>query len=238
MSGVCFLAGVTLQCLVIAALLDGLCRRYPFLFTYVVFSFLSTVSQIAFRYNFGPRSREFVRAYWISDFLGTFLLLMTILHLIRVALEGDRRRNRIYGGLVSCVLIAAAAGALLIDTYSRGFTWSRWMTQVGRDYYFAALLLNFVQWSTLLRVNHPDKQLYLITSGLGLMLSGAAIVHALRLTGHWITFAGYLLVLTYLASLYILRFALKKLPAASRPRPEPMPPAADSAAAAPVQRSG
>jgi len=208
------LAGMLLQGMVISTMLKGAVRRYPFVFSYVVFSFLSSVVQYSFWEFFGRASRQYIRAYWIVDFVGTVLVLMIIIHLIRAAMEGHRHRGTVYWGLLGGVLITAAVAARLLTSGGRSFSFSRLLTEVGRDYYFGAVLLNLILWTTLIKTNHWNKQIYLLASGLGLKLTGAAIAHAMRLAavGPSVV-ANQILVITYLLSLYIWYFALKRVPA-------------------------
>ena len=206
------LLGLGLQSMVISTMLRGPWRRYPLVFSHVIFCILSTVAQISFQRYFGRASREFVQAYWIIDFVGTFLVLMIIIHFIRLAMDGHRYRNPVYGGLLLGVVATAVGSILLMEAFSRRFSLGRWMTEVGRDYYFSAVLLNVILWCTLVRRNSENKQLYLLTSGLGLKLCGAAIAHALRLAGGPVAVASHFLVVTYLLSLYVWYVALKRIP--------------------------
>jgi hypothetical protein len=206
------IVGLTLQSMVISTLLKGSFRRYPFVFSYAVFSLLSTVVQFSFQRYFGHSSREFVRAYWISDFIGTILLLLVIIHLIRMAMAGHRHQNTVYAGLLLGVVATGGGTVLLMREFSKTFTLGRWMTEVGRDYYFSAVLLNVILWCTLVRRNQDNKQLFLLTSGLGLKLAGAAMAHALRLTGVALWLGNHILVMSYLLSLYVWYVALKKSP--------------------------
>lgn len=205
-------AGFILQSMVVSTMLRGWFRKYPFIFVYLIFSFLSTVVQVAFKFYLGPSSKEFIRAYWFGDFFGTCLVLMVIIHLIRRAMEGHPHQRPVYAGLLLGVVATAVGSVLLMEMFSRHFTLSRWMTEVSRDYYFSAVLLNAILWCTLVRRNHESKQLYLLTSGLGLKLCGSAIGHALRLTGAGVVLASHFLVVTYLLSLYVWYVALKKAP--------------------------
>jgi hypothetical protein len=209
--------GLILQSMVVSAMLRGSFRRYPFLFAYLVFSILSTVVQFSFGYYFGRTSYAFVRAYWIGDFIGTCLVLFIIIHLIRVAMEGHPWRNPVYAGLLCGVVATAAGSVLLMQMFSRRFTLGRWMTEVGRDYYFSAVLLNAILWLVLMRRNRVNQQLFLLTSGLGLKLCGAAIAHALRLLDKPVWLASQFIVVTYLLSLYVWYVALRRLP-----EPEPV----------------
>jgi len=209
-------AGVTLQIVVLSVMLRGPWREYPLLFLYLIASTLTTVVQVSFRYHYGPRSREFVSAYWTSDFLCNFIILLVIIHLIRTAMEGHPKRGSVYWGLLLGLAIVAAGTLLYMHYTARHFSLGRWMTVLGRDYYFLSTLLNAILWFTLLRANHPDRRLYLVTSGMGLTLSGAAIAHALRSTGTLIVAAGALVVFTYLAKVYIWYIAFRKAPAPVR----------------------
>ena len=195
--------------LVLSVMLRGAWREYPLVFVYVIASTLSTVIQISCKHYFGPRSREFIRAYWTLDFISTFLILVLIIHLIRTAMAGHSHRWSVYGGLLLGLVVLAVGTVFYMQHTMRHFSLGLWMTRLGRDYYFMAMLLNAVLWFRLLKVNHPDRRLYLITSGMGLALSGAAIAHALRTVGQLVALAGLLLVFTYFGKLYIWYVALR-----------------------------
>ena len=198
---------------ILSTMLKGSFSRYPFIFSYVIVNFLSTVVQGSFKRSFGATSREYAMAYWTSDFVGTFLILMIIIHLIRRAMDGHKYRNSVYLGLLLGVAATGAISVLLMQHHSWALFLRKSMTEVGRDYYFSAVMLNAILWLTLVRNNHPDKQLYLLTSGLGLQLSGAAIAHALRMTQHMLFLANCFLITTYLLNLYVWYIALKRFPA-------------------------
>lgn len=208
--------------MVLAAMLQGGWRRYRLLFAYVMISSLATVVQASLLEYFGAASKQFARGYWASDLLGTVVLLLAIIHLIRRAMEGHARREHVYWGLLLGMMAIGAASVLFVRVHPRGFSWGRWMTEVSRDYYFGATLLNALLWFTLTGRQNRDRQLYLVASGLGLMLSGAAVAHAVRLTGRLVGVANFFLIATYLASLYVWRCAFKKVAvpaAAEAPQP-------------------
>ncbi len=203
-------AGLILQSMVVSIMLRGSYRRYPFLFAYLIFGFLSAFLQASYRYYFGPSSRQFVRVYWVTDFIGTFLVLLLIIHLIHVALAGRSYQKAVYIGLLAGVAATAVGSVLLMQMFGRRFSLGRWMTEVGRDYYFSAVLLNVILWMVLVRRQHANVQLFLLTSGLGLKLCGAAIAHALRLSGVAVWLSSQLLVVTYLLGLWVWYAALKR----------------------------
>jgi hypothetical protein len=120
----------------------------------------------------------------------------------------------------------SAATVLFVRLHPHGFSWGRWMTEVSRDYYFGATLLNALLWFTLTSRQSRDRQLYLVASGLGLMLSGAAAAHAVRLTGHLVAAANFFMIASYLASLWVWRRAFQTA-TASVPVEAPQPGAAD-----------
>lgn len=204
--------GVALQILVLSVMLRGPWREYPLVFGYLLATVFSTVVQAASRYYFGPRSREFVRTYWTTDFICTFLMLLLIIHLIRTAMEGHPQRQSVYWGLMLGLATLTFATVYYMHHTVRPFSAGWWMTRLGRDYYFMAMLLNVVLWFRLLKADHPDRRLYLVTSGMGLTLSGAAIAHALRTVGQLVAAAGLLLVITYLGKLYIWYVAFRRAP--------------------------
>ena len=205
-------AGMLLQAMVLSAMLKGSLRRYPFIFAYLVLSFLSTVVEFSVKHYFGALSREFVSMYWVMDFVSTLLILMIIIHLIRMAMEHHKYRDPVYWGLLIGVVTTAGVSMALIRSRSWQLLFQTTMTEVGRDYYFSAVILNAILWCVLVRANHPNRQLYLITSGLGLQLTGAAIAHALRMVTSLWPLANSFLVATYLLHLYIWYVAFKRFP--------------------------
>jgi hypothetical protein len=209
-------AGLVLQSMVLSTMLWGSLRRYPFIFAYLVVSFLSTIGQFSLKHYAGATSHQFAVVYWACDFLETVLILMIIIHLIRAAMEHHPRRNGVYFGLMLGMVLTGAISVFLVHTRGPGFNHIQWMTEAGRDYYFIAVILNAVLWSTLMRTNNENKQIYLLTSGLGLQLTGAAIAHALRINhpspavmflANWVLLLG-----TYMLNLYVWYVALKRLP--------------------------
>ncbi len=90
-------AGLIMQSMVICAMLRGWFRKYPLVFAYLLFSFFSTVVQVSLVYHLGRHSREYIRVYWFTDFVGTFLVLMVIIHWIRIALTGHPNQKAVCG---------------------------------------------------------------------------------------------------------------------------------------------
>jgi hypothetical protein len=222
-----FIGGsIILYVMVLSAMLDGAWRRYPVIFGYVAFNLFSTVTQASFKHYYGATSKAFARAYWISDFIATILILLIIVHLIRIAMERHPLRNPVCVGLLLGVVATGAISGFLVQNRSLDPLRSKLMTEVGRDYYFSAVLLVVVLWVMLIRTNQENKQLYLFTSGLGLQLTGAAIAHAIRMSSHMWLLANCFLAATYLLNLYIWYVAVKKFPAEAPLRnavPEKLP---------------
>jgi hypothetical protein len=212
------IAGLVLQSMVLSVMLKGPWRRYPLIFSYLIFSFLSTVVEFSLRHYFGALSRRFADFYWGVDFIATVMVLLIIIRLICAAMDKHPYRTPVYWGLLMGV--AATAGISIFLMPSRDwrllYRYNKLMTEVGRDYYFSAVILCAVLWCVLVRNHHASAQLYLLTSGLGLKLTGAAIAHALRMVSHQWLLANCFLVATYLLSLYIWYIAFERLPAAAR----------------------
>ena len=210
-----FAAALIVQLMVMWAMLRGTWSRYPLVFGYVLVSFFGTVTQASFQYYFGRQSVAYARAYWLADLAGAFLVLLVIIHLIRRAMTTHPWRDHVYWGLTLGMALTGVASVLFVGDYSRGFRLGRLLTELSRNYYFSAVLLNAILWITLMRVQHPDRQVYLFSSGLGLKLTGAAIAHAVRLTtssGYWFA-ANQILFYSHLASLYVLYLAVRSFAA-------------------------
>lgn len=195
-----------LQALVLTSLIRGPYKKYPFLTVYSTVLLLTTVGEVAALFGTGYGATT-SRYYWISDSIKRFLLFCVVFGFVRRA-AGDSPRS----GMVQRLLIL---GALTVTGVSflvhRGLKIDFLMTNVGRDLSFLSAVLNLLLWSLLIRSRHRDRQLLMVTGGLGVQFTGEAIGHSLRhLSRSTVTAGDIILVTSHVLCLYFWWEALRR----------------------------
>jgi hypothetical protein len=195
---------VLLQVAVLTCLLKGAYRAYPMLLVFMVASFLSTVASTSAVLGSPEWTRYAARVFWICDSLLYAIIFALQVHLISQGLSGPQARRRIAyliaGGIVFTAL------AIWTSHHPR---MNLWMTQMIRNFGFGAMILNLALWTMLLR--NPDRCRLMITAAFGIMLAGEAIGHSLRqMANYLVTLGNFVLIGTYLLSLYLLWRALSR----------------------------
>lgn len=207
-----WIIGLPLELFIIAALLRGAYRRFPFLLAYSVALFLTTVIEISVNqaYFSGIRvSHSRVTYYWIDEGIRQTLLFSVVMSLTYLATTNFRSRH-----LVRAVLIFGAV--MLVSTsflvhYDPHVSLTRWMTQWVRDMDFAAAFLDLVLWTLLLTSRNKDAQLLMLSGGLGIQFAGEAIGESLRFLFRWPLSPGDLVgMITSLVALWFLWQALRR----------------------------
>jgi uncharacterized membrane protein len=72
------------------------------------------------------------------------------------------------------------AGGALLAHYDRSHQPGLWLTPWFRDLYFACAVMDIVLWTLLLATRDKDRQLLLLSGGLGVEFAGSAIGESLR----------------------------------------------------------
>jgi hypothetical protein len=193
------ITGIALQLLLIRALLRGALKLFPFFFTYVVGLFLITAIDASAFFNRDLSARA-NRYYWALDATLQGLIFLFVISLIYGAMDRSEKRATVRRTLVG--------GALLFVCVSLYFTWDprlgRWMTQLGRNLGFLAVILNLVLWAVLLQFRRTDRTMLMLSGGLGIQMAGKAIGHSLRdLSRSTIVLGDLIYVLSNLLCLYI-----------------------------------
>lgn len=173
--------GVALQILVLLALSKGPYRSYPIVFAYSLVAFLTTLINYYGYHQYAASrmsGRAYARIYWVDDIAVKLLIFFLVLSLIYKASERNPKR----ASLVR--MLALGAGIVVVVSYFYGaeaLNSGRRFTQAGRNLSFYAALANMVLWAALVRIRNKDRQLYLVTAGLGLQLAAEAIGYSLSL---------------------------------------------------------
>ena len=178
-----WLLGIPLQILVIAALLRGQYRRYPFVLLYTAAGFVITLVEIplftdSFRTGDAAVARHAARVYWVNEWILQVLVFSLVLSLIYQASATAPWRR----GVRACLIAGAVvfAGISFSVHFSPELKYGYWMTPWTRDLNFGAAFLDLALWTMLLASANRDRRLLLVSGALGLQFTGEAIGHAIR----------------------------------------------------------
>lgn len=205
--------GLWLNLMVIAALIRGGIRRYPFVFAYSLALFLSTLIEIGIR-NF-PES-DWDTYYWTIDFVVEIMVFFVVIGFIDDAASTAQKPVARRWLILAAALVLA--GSYLIRRNPQHLNLQ--MTLIIRDLNICSTIIDLILWSLLAAARHPNRRLMLLSGGLGLQLTGAVMGESLRhlsRTFHSLLMAGILLeVCTGFLGLYIWWLALRTLPVPER----------------------
>ncbi|MGD0773354.1 MAG: hypothetical protein ABSC05_11090 [Candidatus Solibacter sp.] len=192
--------------MVIAALLRGDYRRYPFVFLYAVVDFLTTILEIqpSMAYNSGTpeAKRQWALMFWFNERIMQVLVFLLVISLVYSATKHLRPRRTLLTGIICGTLLVAAISFWI--HYDPTPPMGRYMTRWTRDLNFSAAILDLGLWAFLIGSPQKDYKLLLITGALGIQFTGGAIGQSLRDAAPAIVAAASdFLMITNLARLYI-----------------------------------
>jgi len=175
--------GLVLELLVLAALIRAPYKSFPFVFAYSITLFLTTVVEVAISTAdfFGARNMAKLY-YWINDAVLQVLIFCVVISLIYKATDQAKKK----AGLRQWLIL----GAFLISTLSflihrdPKSDLSAWMTEVSRDLSFCSVILDLLLWSILIMSKTKDHCLLMLSGGLGIQFTGAAIGQSIRQVAH------------------------------------------------------
>ena len=198
--------GVILQLLVIRALLKRQqYKRFPLLFLFLIVVFLTGIVDVSAYSEIGVWTAASRRYFWLNDAIRQSLMYALAISLVLRAL-----RDSPLAGLRSWLLAGTIVFCLLSIILTSGPNLDTWMTTILRNLsFFCAVVLNLILWVALVRTKRPDRQLLMVSGGIGLQMAGEAIGQSLRviaISGEsrpLITVGNIVLVLSHLLCLYI-----------------------------------
>jgi hypothetical protein len=176
------LVGLPLEVLIIAALLRGPYRKYPFVFAYTIVNFLITLLEV-------PPSIDYVRGihvtntplaslYWVDEIVEQGLIYAVVMSLIYGATRTLQSRR-----VVRLTVLAAAvliAGISFLVHYNPALNRGSWMTPWSRDLNFCSAVLDLGLWALLIGSRTRDHQMLLLSGGLGVKFAGESIGESVR----------------------------------------------------------
>ena len=174
--------GLPLEILIIAALLRGGYRRFPFIFAYIVIDFVTTVVEMPTDFNYVRGGAEgsilYTFLYWIDEAVLQVLIYAVVISLIYGVTRHIRSRRA-----VRIVLIAGAvliAGVSFLLHYSPTLNRGSYMTPWTRDLYFFSAVLDLLLWAMLIGSRSRDQQMLLLSGALGIKFAGESIGGSVR----------------------------------------------------------
>ena len=171
-----------LNLLIIAALLRGEYRRFPFIFAYTVAEFLAAAAEIPAYwavYTQGhPAVALRVFVYWMDEAIVQVLIFTVVMNLIyRASAKLDKRRALRMALVAGATLFAGISFAIHFTPHTRAGVW---MTPWMRDLNFCAAILDLALWSMLIASREKDHRLLLLSGALGIQFTGEAIGESIR----------------------------------------------------------
>jgi len=219
------LIGLPLELLIIATLLRGGYRRYPFILVYTIADFLTTVIELpsALGYVRGmPWAADALASvYWLDEAILQVLVYSVVMSLIYQATARLRSRRIVRASLIAGAILFA--GISFLVHWNPALNVGSFMTPWTRDLDFCSAILDLALWALLIASREKDHRLLLLSGGLGIQFTGEAIGEATRdlaIRSHSrpiSLFGNSLIMLTNLLFLYIWRQALRTAPVRRQP---------------------
>jgi len=177
-----YLLGGPLDLMVVAVLLRGEYRRYPIIFLYAVVDLLTTILEIqpslAYRSGTLEARHRWAQMFWFNEQIMQVLVFLLVISLVYSAAKHLRTHRTLLFGMICGTLVVAAIS--FWSHYDPNLVLGRYMTPWTRDLNFCAAVLDFGLWALLISSSKKDYKLLLVTSALGIQLTGGAIGQSLR----------------------------------------------------------
>src|ERR1035437_3073514 len=141
--------GLSLGLMIIAVLLRGQWKEYPFVFAYVLGDFLTTVLEIGPGLQYAGATaqvkRSYALLYWWNERIMQVLVFLLVFSLIYRAAAHQKTRHILLLGVVCGILLFA--GITLIIYYDPSKATGRWITPWLRNLNFCAAILDLGLWA-------------------------------------------------------------------------------------------
>jgi hypothetical protein len=201
--------GISLQVLVISALIRGLYKKYAFIFAYCVCLLLTTVIEASAYTAKVSGSKTLARSwgfyYWADEAVLQALTFWVVISLVLQAMASGSARRMARRWLIVAAIVVFVI-LFLVHAGPR-VKLNLWMTLISRDLNFAAMILDLMLWLVLIASPKKDPEVLLLTAGFGIQFTGGAIGQSLRQLsrGHLYlqTTGDIILVLSYFVCMYV-----------------------------------
>jgi hypothetical protein len=174
-------AGISLEVLVISAMLKGAYRRFPVAFVYMLAVFLTSLVEtpigILARYRAGYRDL-YNRLFWIDESVLIFLVLGVVISLIFQA-TGDAPARRAIRSMVVAASVLAVA-VTFVFCYNASLPPNSWMTSWSSKVNFFAAILDLALWTMVIGSRKSNRLILTLSGALGIQFTGEAIGGSIR----------------------------------------------------------
>jgi hypothetical protein len=209
-----YVVGLSLELLIVAALLQGGYKQYPFVFAYIVADLITTVIEIQPSLVYASRTRsaihDFLQVYWIDERVMQTLMFMVVISLVYMAVRDRKPQSTAMSAMIGGTLLFAGISFLIHYRPERYI--GQWMTPWTRDLNFGGAILDFALWLTLIAQPRRNHRLLMLSGALGIQFTGQAIGHSIRTVTHMQSLrllANVLLMVLNLVFLYLWWQALR-----------------------------
>ncbi|HYW42403.1 MAG TPA: hypothetical protein VE959_06075 [Bryobacteraceae bacterium] len=179
-----YLAAIPLQLLVIKVFLRDAFRRFPFIFAYLIATFLTTAAEMPVYLSFYSGNKaswaRLVWLYWLDELILQVLVFAAVISLLYYATAALQTGRILRTSLVAGALVFAAVSFLIHCPPDPLANPSKWMTPWSRDLNLCATILDLALWAVLLASRDKDTRLLMLSGSLGVMFTGEAIGNSLR----------------------------------------------------------
>ena len=200
--------GLSLGLMIIAVMLRGQWKQYPFVFAYVIGDFLTTVMEIQPSLQYerltAQAKRSFAQMYWWNERVMQVLVFLLIVSLVYRATAHMKSRKMLMIGVISGILLFAGITLLMYYNPTPGAPVGRWMNRWLRNLNFCATILDLGLWALLIGARRKDYKLLMVSGALGIQFTCGAIGQALRqISNSSVQFTAYFISISNLVCLYI-----------------------------------
>jgi hypothetical protein len=178
-----YYADTVIQCLLLVLILRGHFRKYTVFAIYVLGEFAVDVSEGIAYYRLGWEGPAYRKLYWTNHVILDLLLFLTVIAFTYAALQGNPLRAKAAKalGIIGVVTLALPFAILHYHRSKRyGFFTSQWFNHTIQIWSFGAAIMNLVLWAALFSNRRRSPQLVILSIGVGITTSIAAIVWGAR----------------------------------------------------------
>jgi len=177
-----YLVWLPLEILALIAILRGGVRRHPFVFAYLITSFLTAVMEMPISFDYlqhnRPQRSAFLSLYWADEGIREVLIFAVVINLI-YRTTANLESRRIARLLLVAGSILFVAISFLVHYDSKAFI-GVWITPWTRDLKFCSAVLDMALWALLISSRKKDQTLLMLAGGMGIMFAGEAIGESIR----------------------------------------------------------
>jgi len=177
---------------VLFLLLRGHSRKFWALLVYVVWELLSSVGLSVYDLLYNGMvvgenaSKEavkwYARLYWTNDVIVDLLRFLLVIGLMYRATSGPKRASvaRILGVIVVVALVLPFLLFPMFPNGPKAWIEGSWFNSTSELLNFGAAIMNLVLWGVLIADRKRDPQLAIVSVGLGVVVTGAAISYGFK----------------------------------------------------------